>query len=158
MILMDENSGSAATVEYVFQVLLAMYGQAWERSLGNAPPSDVKTVWVNALDDVSHSKAARKSIKWALNNLPDNPPNARSFLALCRQAPEAKVLALPEPKADPERVAAALAKLAPIRTATPANPHGMKAWAYRLKARHDAGGKLNLYQINCYQAAIGAQA
>lgn len=158
MILIDENAGSAATVEYVFQVLLATYGQAWERSLGTAPPGDVKTVWANALDGVSHSKAARKSISWALNNLPEKPPNSREFLALCRRVPAADVPKLPEPKADPARVAAELAKLAPIRAAVPDSPHGMKAWAYRLQARHAAGERMNPNQIRCFTAALGVSA
>ena len=35
-------------------------------------------------------------------------------------------------------------------------PHGMKEWAYRLKARHDAGERLSAYQISCYQTVTGA--
>lgn len=33
-----------------------------------------------------------------------------------------------------------------------------KAWAKRLKARHEAGDKLNANQIRCYKAALGLEA
>jgi hypothetical protein len=78
------------------------------------------------------------------------------FRSLCRNAPAMKVEALPEPKADPERVKAELAKLGQVRQAQVATPRGMKDWAYRLKARHESGIKLNAYQIACYRAALKA--
>jgi hypothetical protein len=36
--------------------------------------------------------------------------------------------------------------------------HGMKAWAYRLKARDEAGESINMNQRRCYQAALGIAA
>ena len=38
------------------------------------------------------------------------------------------------------------------------NDKGMKAWAYRLKDRHDAGEKLNRNQIESYQEILGKPA
>jgi hypothetical protein len=32
---------------------------------------------------------------------------------------------------------------------------GMKAWAYRLRDRHESGYKLNRNQIECYQSVLG---
>lgn len=157
MILIDENAGSTATVEYVFKVLSATYGEAWNRSLGKAPIADVMTIWANALDGVSHSKSARKSISWALSNLPDRPPNSREFLALCRQSPAPSVPQLPEPQADPARVAAELAKLVQMKSTKTVVTHGLKNWAKRLQARHEAGERLNANQIRCYRNALNLQ-
>lgn len=144
-------------VEYVFKRLAATYGAAWDRSLGQAPISDVMTVWDYQLQQFTQSTAAKKMIMWALDNLPDRCPNVIEFKALCRRAPLAAPLALPEPSADPERVAAELAKLAPLK-AMAATSVDHKAWAKRLKARHEAGERLNLNQVRCYRAALGLEA
>ena len=145
-------------VEYVFEKLAAAYGAAWDRSLGQAPISDVKTAWADALSNFLHSDDAKRSIVWALKNLPERVMNPMEFRNLCRLAPaRAETLALPEPKADPARVAAELAKLGHVRRPVASAP-GMKAWAYRLKARHEAGDKLNPNQIRCYTAALGVAA
>lgn len=142
-------------VAYVFSKLAATYGAAWDRSLGQAPIADVKTSWADALESYLHSEEAKKSIMWALKNLPDRVINSREFRTLCGHAPARVMPALPEPKADPVRVAAELEKLGHVRVAT-SSPHGMKDWAYRLKQRHDVGQKLNPNQIRCYTQALGA--
>lgn len=142
MILVDENAGSAATVDYVVTVLFAAYGEAWTRSIGSAPYADVLSVWGNAIDDFSKSKNARRCVRWALNNLPDRCPNAMEFRNLCRKAPAAEVPQLEAPKADPARVAAELAKLAPAR-ASAIGESDSKAWAHRILARHASGERLS---------------
>lgn len=145
-------------VEYVFKRLAATYGAAWDRSLGQAPIADVMTVWGYQLQQFTQSTAAKKMVMWALDNLPDRCPNVIEFKALCRRAPVAEPLALSEPKADPARVAAELAKLAPLRSrAESHSPVDHKAWAKRLQARHQAGEKLNLNQVRCYRNALGLQ-
>lgn len=144
-------------VAYVFSELASTYGAAWDKSLGQAPIADVKTKWADALEVYLHSEEAKKSIMWALKNLPDRVINSREFRTLCGHAPARVMPALPEPKADPARVAAELAKLGHVRVAT-SSPHGMKDWAHRLKYRHEAGQKLSMYQISCYRDALGASA
>lgn len=156
-VIFGNTDDAGMAVEHVFNVLAAVYMAGWKRAIGTAPIVDVKTVWAFQLGHFTHSKNAKRAILWALKNLPDAPPNAIQFRNLCRMAPAAELPALPEPVANPARVAAELGKLEHVRNA-PASPHGMKDWAYRLKARHDAGDKLNPNQIRCYQAALGATA
>lgn len=122
-------------VDHVFSVLAATYGSAWDKSLGQAPIADVKTIWANMLDGFMHSESAKKSILWALKNLPERVPNSIQFRDLCRQSPAQETKLLPEPKADPERVKAELAKLAPLREKAkePVN-HDFKAWAKAIVA------------------------
>jgi len=144
-------------VNYVFDRLAAAYGSAWDQSMGQAPIQDVKTVWADCLGSFLHSESAKKSIMWALKNLPDRVPNAMAFRNLCRLAPAEKAPALPSPKADPARMAIELAKLGGLRSSQ-AVPAGAKDWAHRLKARHDANEKLSPNQIRCYQAALGEAA
>jgi len=156
MILVDEGVGSLATVEYVFKVLGATYGAAWDRSLGAAPLGDVTSVWANALNGFTQSADSRKAVSWALNNLPDRCPNAVEFRRLCHQAPTPPAPRLPEPKADPVRVQAELSRLAPLRrqaqTAVSGCDH--KAWARRIVARAKAGEKVNRSTLQMAHTAL----
>jgi hypothetical protein len=140
-------------IDRLFKRLSATYGASWDRSLGQTPVNDAKTVWAHEL---SGFKTSLYRVAWALENLPERCPNPIEFKHLCRAAPALEVEALPEPKADPARVAAELAKLGQALSVKPATPHGMKDWAHRLKARHESGIKLNAYQIACYRAALKA--
>ena len=143
-------------VDYVFERLAATYGAAWDRALGQTPIVDVKTVWADCLSSFLHSDDAKRAILWALKNLPERVVNAIEFRNLCRMAPARQNQeVLPAPAADPVRVAAELAKLGQVRSRQLAAAPGMKDWAYCLKARHDAGEKLGMYQVSSYQAAIG---
>ena len=147
---------AASAVDYVFTIMAATYGAAWDRSLGVAPMADVKTVWGDALDDFCANDDAKRAILWGLKNLPDTVPNARQFRTLCRQAPAREVPQLDAPKADPERVAAELAKLAPLRAgvASPST-NGPKAWAYRILSGHKNGEKLSPIVLAMAQSAVG---
>lgn len=131
---------STEAVDFVFERLAATYGAAWDRSLGTAPIADVKSVWAERLSDFTHSDNAKRSILWALKNLPERTPNAIEFHKLCRAAPAPEVLQLPEPKADPERMKAELAKLGTLRTAAATRNDG-KAWAHAILADVAAGAK-----------------
>ena len=116
---------AAAAVDHVFSVMGATYGASWERSLGNSPINDVKTVWGDALSDFLHTDNAKKCILWALKNLPDTVPNSRQFRSLCRTAPSDEPLMLPMPAVNPDIAAKVLSGLK-------AAPHArvdQKAWA-----------------------------
>lgn len=141
-------------IDRLFHRLSATYGAEWDRAMGQTPINDAKTVWAHELQPF---KFSLNRIAWALENLPDRCPNVIQFKNLCRQAPAPETIALPEPKADPARVAAELAKLGSIRVAEkPVN--GMKEWAYRLQARDKAGEAINANQRRCYRAALGIEA
>lgn len=147
---------AASAVDYVFTIMAATYGAAWDRSLGVAPVADVKTVWADALDDFCANDDAKRAILWGLKNLPDTVPNARQFRTLCRQAPAQQVPQLDTPKADPERVAAELAKLAPLRAgAGSPSTNEPKAWAYRILTRHRSGEKLSPTVLATAKSAVG---
>lgn len=138
-------------IDRLFQRLGATYGTSFERSLGDTPVMDSKSVWAHEL---SQFKNSLHRVAWALENLPERCPNVIEFKNLCRAAPAPDVPLLEEPKADPARVAAELAKLGHKAGATVRAPASMKDWAYRLKDRHEAGHKLNLNQIRCMNEAL----
>ena len=147
---------AASAVDYVFTIMAATYGAAWDRSLGIAPMADVKTVWGDSLDDFCANDDSKRAILWGLKNLPDTVPNARQFRTLCRQAPAREVPQLDAPKADPQRVATELAKLAPLRAgvASPST-NDPKAWAYRILSRHKNGEKMSPTVLAMAQSAVG---
>jgi hypothetical protein len=125
-------------IDRLFKRLAATYGAAWDRSLGESPIGDVKTVWAHELSAYANSL---HRIAWALENLPERCPNVIEFKKLCYSAPSPEALKLPEPKADPARLAAELAKLAPLREklSAPAQRVDYKQWARDLLANPSSG-------------------
>jgi hypothetical protein len=67
------------------------------------------------------------------------------FKQLCRQAPAPETPALPEPKADPERLKRELAKLGDMKATIAATPSKVdhKAWAKRIMVRYRAAERIN---------------
>lgn len=139
----EDEQKTESAVNYVFTVLAATYGAAWDRSIGQAPIADVKTAWAYALDDFSHNTNAKKAIMWALRNLPDRVPNPREFKSLCRLAPQAAVALLEAPKADPERMRAELAKLGSLKQAIKPASGDRGEWCQRILQRQADGAKIS---------------
>lgn len=143
-------------IDRLFDRLAATYGASWTRQWADVPIGDVKTVWAHELAALSGRLDA---IAWALENLPHRPPNAVEFRSLCRSAPSPEAPRLPSPKADPARVAAELAKLAPLRAATVMDyTVDHKAWARRLMAQHDDGYQLNPTTLRFAREALRIKA
>lgn len=141
----------AAWVEKIFHKLTVTFGRDFVSRWDGLNVEDVKADWAHELRGFQQNPAA---IKFALENcLSGKPPTVHNFKALCIRRPDSTP-ALPNPPADPERVAAELVKLAQVKTASSVDH---KAWAKRLKQRHDAGEKLNQNQIRCYRNALGLQ-
>lgn len=130
-----------AWIDKIFHKLTVAYGNEFLNRWKGIDINDVKSDWSDCLSGYQQSPGA---IAFALENLPDSKaPTAQEFRALCRRAPASSAPQLPEPKADPARVAAELAKLAPVRQAG-GSQVDHKAWAKTIIASNDAGHKLNL--------------
>lgn len=143
-------------VDRVFERLVATYGRAFMLQFDGVPDADVKAVLAHELAWFAGSRDLMLHITWALDNLPELPPNVIKFRNLCRQAPARPVKLLEAPRADPERVAAAMAQLAPARAAMPVVDH--KAWAKRIVARHAAGERINVAPLRMARQALGLEA
>jgi hypothetical protein len=117
--------------------------------------TDVKTAWAHELADFGGNLAR---LAWALENLPERCPNAIQFKRLCQQAQllEPEVPRLPEPKADPARVKAELAKLGDVKARIEAQGEDGKEWARRLLGKHKAGYKLNVTVLRFAREALAA--
>ena len=141
-------------VERIFTRMTAVYGREFMARFDGMEQSDLKALWAHELAGFSDKLGM---IAWALESLPERAPNVIEFRNLCRRAPVPEAKRLPEPKADPERVAAELAKLAPALEAikAPRVHIDHKAWAKRLMARHDAGENLNPTTLRFAKEALG---
>lgn len=148
---------TAEVIDRLFSRLSAVYGVAWDRQMGSAPLSDVKSAWAHELAGFADKLGM---LAWALDNLPERCPNVIEFKHLTRRAPVPEAARLPEPKADPARVAAELAKVAPAvesaRSTLGFVDH--KAWAKRLIARHAAGERLTPTCLRFARQALGVEA
>jgi hypothetical protein len=124
-------------IDRLFERLSMTYGIAWDNSIGTAPLNEIKSFWMNQLAGFMQSKESMMAISWALNHLPERPPNLVQFKNLCYQAPAVEKPQLPSPPADPERVKQELAKLAGMK-----NPkQDPKDWARKILGDYAAGVK-----------------
>ena len=135
-------------VDKLFQKLALTYGIDVAKRYSGLDPAAVKQEWANCLAGFKHRPDA---IKFALEHLPsDRAPTMLQFRDLCRQAPPPANKALPEPKADEAVVNKEMAKLA--KDAFAIEDH--KAWAKRLKDKHEKGEQLSVIQIKAYKEAL----
>ena len=125
-------------VDRVFEKLTLVYGQAFLARWRDIDLNAVKSDWCHEMAGMEKSPSR---IAFALANLPERPPSVIEFRALCRSAPVPDVPKLPEPKADPERVAQELAKLRNTSLAQPMQSVGCKDWARRILRRVEQGDK-----------------
>lgn len=139
-------------IDKLFLKLTLNFGRDFLSRWEGVPIEDVKADWAHELRGFQQNPSA---LAYGLEHcLSGKAPTVQEFKAVCIKRPDAN-LALPAPPADPKRVAAELAKLAPARTVSFVDH---KAWARTLQKRHEAGEKLGRYQIACYQAALKAVA
>jgi len=148
-------------IDRLFDRLTLTYGRAFmgqwdgipERQLG-----DLKSLWA---DELGQFAGRLECVAWALENLPDRAPNVIEFKALCRKAPRPAVAALPEPPADPQRLATELAKLSDVRRAVAsggASRTDPKGWAHAILARVAAGERVSPAVRTMARQALGREA
>jgi len=125
-----------AWVQSLWSELAANYAGKWQRQfpVPPCPPGadpaqhahdhirSIQNVWAKRL---GHLQSNPKALRYALDNLPENPPTLPEFIALCNRRPDAPQKALPAPEADPQRVQqvldgmkrvpVAIDRLAPLR-------------------------------------------
>lgn len=145
-------------VDRLFERLMATYGRDFAGRYEGQEIGAVKSVWAHELSGFSEQM---HSLAWALENLPERAPNVIEFRNLARRAPSPDLPRLPEPAADPVRLAAELAKLAPARAAIAAavaGDHDPKAWARRHLARHAAGERVRPITLQFAREALGVSA
>lgn len=144
-----------AWIDRIFDKLTLVYGQAFLRRWQDIDLNAVKSDWAHELAGFAQHPRA---IAYALENLPaDKPPTVLDFRAMARRVPASEVPKLEAPKADPERIAAELRKLAPL-VRPRAGPVDRLAWARRIVARADDGERLAIGTLSIAKAALASHA
>lgn len=143
----------------IFGTLRATYGAAFDRMWtppAGLPPEQVAG-YAQALSahwsrELAGFAAAPNAIVYALDNLPEQPPNLVQFKALCSRRPEVAPPSLPAPRASKSLVDAELARaLAGIGS------RGPLQWAYDLQEREAAGGEVSGYARRCWREALASR-
>lgn len=141
-----------AEVQAIFGKMITRYGlpnvtKKWD----GTELQHVHMDWTEVLD-----RCTRAMLWHAAGQLPASfPPTAAEFRALCIGAPPApRAPELSAPPADPKRVSRMLAEANAKAADAVARQGGPKAWAYRLKALEDRGGKLTAVQKDMLRWAM----
>jgi hypothetical protein len=143
-----------AWVDRIFERLTVRYGDRFLNRWKGIDMDAVRSDWSCVLAGFENWPEA---ISFAIDHLDDEkPPTATMFRTIAMGAPKPERIALPEPKADPDRIAAELAKLAPLRNATASaqGPGDPKGWAKRIIDRHQAGEKINMTTLRMARDAL----
>jgi len=143
-------AASRESIKWLFARLTATYATQWLAKWEGINMDMVESVWADELDGFTV-----RQVKHALTILPrDFPPNAMQFRDLCKTCPEAPFVALPAPKPDPARLAAAIAKMASRSddeyAAYPKHVRG----AMILRDRDMRGEHVTLFQRDQYQCVL----
>ena len=137
----------ASWTEKIFMKLTLIYGRDFTGRWEGMNICDIKTDWSHELSGYENRP---KAIAWALQNLPaGKPPTVLEFRKLCNTLPQEATVFLNEPKADPVRKAAVLAKLADA----PPKIDG-KEWARRIIQRKADGEFINPFSLNLAKGAL----
>lgn len=150
-------------VDRIFEKLTLVYGQKFIALWRDVDLNAVKSDWAHELagfaprdGEVGSGRAGAAAIAYALANLdPLAPPNVLQFRALARRAPAPEAPRLPEPKADPSRVAAELAKLKPIAEAVRTSTVDGRDWARLIVSRAAHGEAVNRTSLLFARQALG---
>lgn len=142
-------------VDRLFSRLTMTYGPSFTRTFDGLDLNEVKSLWSHELSFYNtHERMA--AVAWALENLPEKAPNIIEFKNLCRKAPQVEAPKLPEPKANPERLKAEIAKLMPIAQAAAkqAQHTDGRDWARAILARKDRGEKIAAVTLRFAKEAL----
>lgn len=143
-----------AWIDRIFDKLTLVYGQSFLRRWADIDLNAVKSDWAHELAGFAQHPRA---IAYALDHLPpERPPTVLEFRAVARRAPPEDLPKLDAPKADPERVARELAKLAPARKLK-TSPVDRLAWARAIVARADGGASVAMGTLKIAKSALAEE-
>lgn len=153
-----ESSLPERWVQRIFATMRATYGAAfdrqWQCPAGTDPADHVAQMlehWGRELRGYQQNPGA---ITYALENLPEHPPNLIEFKALLRRRPDNNPQArLPMPDVPPAKI---LEKMASI--GKPEAQDDPRKWARDLEAREKRGDKLTLAQSMAWREALATDA
>lgn len=138
-------------VDRLFARLSATYGRDFASKYEGLDQNAVKSSWAHELAGFAPHLDA---IAWALENLPERPPNVIEFRALCRRAPTPEAPRIEHSPAGKERIAAELKKLGHVVRGTPTQGIDRRDWARRIVARDASGDNITRAQLAMAKDAL----
>jgi hypothetical protein len=151
----SRNSLPAEWVERIFEVMSGLYGTKFADLWKDSNHEFVMSLWAKKLAGFRSMPGAIKEALASLDSKP-YPPTLPEFLAMCREAaPRHQIKPVMigyQPTAEDQARAQEIIRKAAERTKTDERDH--KAWAKKLKSRHEAGEKLSLIQVEAYKEAL----
>lgn len=145
----DPRARALVVVDAVFARMIARYGDEWVRKWAGVEASDLKADWARTIGHFG-----REALAYGLRYLPERPPNAAQFAAICVRAPEPKPARLAAPKADPERVADAMVAAKRVMSGVDGDP---LAGARSLRQRELRGERLTMTQRSFWRTALARE-
>lgn len=149
----SESSLPERWVQRIFATMRATYGAAfdrqWQCPAGTDPADHVAAMlehWGRELRAYQQNPGA---ISYALENLPEHPPNLVEFKAMCRRRPETNVPRLEAPKVDKQRILAAISSFT-----LGSKIEDPKGWARALETREKGGEQLTDAQRMMWRSAL----
>ena len=136
-------------VQKIFSKLTLAYGRDF---LGRWEGIDLAEVHADWSHELAGFEQHPEAIAYALANLPAKPPTVIEFRAIARLAPPPPAPRLEAPRADPQRVAAALQRLSPILQGT--STRGGKDWAHAIVNRALAGERVTPNTLRLAREAL----
>lgn len=141
-----QEKTSSHWVDALFARLFARYGDAWLRKWDGVPPQAMKADWSAMLQPFQDRHPG--ALDYAIDNLPQWPPNSDEFARICRNAPsQHRALEAPKGKRDPAKLQELLTGAAKAVTG-----HNPRAYLLeRLEAREKAGTMTpaHRHQLEC---------
>lgn len=132
---------SLKAIDHLFDRLIRVYGKSFMAKWDGMPADQLpqmKTEWAYQLGGY---RINLEAIAWALDNLPESPPNVIVFKNLCRSAPRKPDVLAIEVAADPKKIADELVKLVELKMKPSPAKYDGKAWARRIVEADKAGIK-----------------
>jgi hypothetical protein len=145
-------------VARIFDHMLGLYGSKFSDLWGGTNLDTVQRIWSQKLAGFREMPGAIKEALNALDGKP-YPPTLPEFLALCREAAprhqNTPVMVGYTPTPEDQARAQEIIKKAAERISGDGRDH--KAWAKKLKERHESGELLSLLQVKSYQEALSTK-
>lgn len=140
-------------VQRIFATMRATYGAAfdrqWECPAGTDPADHIAAMLEHWGRELRGYQQNAQAIAYALENLPEHPPNLIEFRALCRRRPDGDQKLLEAPRVPPAKMLEAVSSIA-----RPEKKDDYKQWARDMREREKSGAHLTLAQRAMWKTAL----
>lgn len=148
-----ESSLPERWVQRIFATMRATYGASfdrqWECPAGTDPADHIAAMLEHWGRELRAYQQHPGAISYALENLPEHPPNLIEFRALCRRRPDSEQKRLEAPRVLPAEMREAVAGIA-----KPEPKDDPRQWARDLRIREQNGANLTLAQRAMWREAL----